>query len=193
MCRRCAASMRHTVALGQRGAGDRAAAATHGPWCRAPGLRARSQPQRLQSRYQHGRGLTTLKCWQYPKGVQRQVGFQGSGVPEAEPRRNGLRDATFRPRVGGLREETSQGRNSQGRDLAGASASAGARLLYYALLDAPTDLATSTVQRPRNLAATAIQTFAHNAIAATVQVDPHWQPGGRVHACRHGHRTEVRG
>lgn len=104
-----------------------------------------------------------------------------------------VRHATFRPRVGGLREETSQGRNSQGRDLAGASASAGARLLYYALLDAPTDLATSTVQRPRNLAATAIQTFAHNAIAATVQVDPHWQPGGRVHACRHGHRTEVRG
>ena len=82
--------------------------------------------------------------------------------------------STFvRPRFGGLREkmETSQGRNSQGRDLAGASVSAGARLLY-ALLDAPTDLATSIVQRSRNLAATAIQTFAHNSIAATVQVDP---------------------
>ena len=95
------------------------------------------------------------------------------------------RCATFvRPRFGGLREkkETSQGRNSQGRDLAGASVSAGARLLY-ALLDAPTDLATSIVQRSRNLAAAAIQTFAHNSIAATVQVDPHRLPGSSWGPC----------
>ena len=93
--------------------------------------------------------------------------------------------STFvRPRFGGLREkmETSQGRNSQGRDLAGASVSAGARLLY-ALLDAPTDLATSIVQRPRNLAATAMQTFAHNTIAAAVQVDPHRLPGSSWGPC----------
>ncbi len=57
----------------------------------------------------------------------------------------------------------------------------------YALLDAPTDLATSTVQPHAAWPPLAIRTFAHNSIAATVQGDPTGCP-----ACA-WHRTEVRG